>query len=95
MDIFTKIESKKAQFILSFTSAAIYQLGFNIILESCNFTVYFLSYIRYEQTWVDMNYANLMRPVVLLFLSIFSPLSGVMEYFCGIRMSLIISSIVV
>jgi len=95
MDLFTKIASKKAQFILSFASAAIYQLGFNIILESCNFTVYFLSYIRYEQPWVDMNYGNLMRPVVLLFLAIFSPLSGAMEHFCGIRISLIISSLVV
>ena len=95
MDIFTKIKSKKAQFILSFISAAIYQLGFNIILESCNFTVYFLSYIRYKQTWVDMNYGNLMRPVVLLVLAIFSPLSGAMEHFCGLRISLLISSIVI
>jgi len=95
MDIFTKIESKKIQFILSFISATIYQLGFNIILESCNFTVYFLSYIRYKQTWVDMNYGNLMRPVVLLFLAIFSPLSGAMEHFFGPRISVIISSLVV
>ena len=95
MDLFTKIESKKTQFILSFASAAIYQLGFTIILETCNFTVYFLSYIRYEQPWVDMNYGNIMRPVVLLFLAIFSPLSGVMEHFYGIRISLIISSLVV
>lgn len=95
MDIFCKIKSKKCQFILSFISAVIYQLGFAIIMESCNFTVYFLSYIHYVQEWVNMNYGNLMRPVVLLFLAIFSPLSGPMEHFCGPRLSILISSIIV
>ena len=92
MDVFFKIKSKKCQFILSFISAVMYQLGFQIVMISGNFTVYFLSYIRYEQTWVDMNYGNLMRPVVLLFLSIFAPLSGTMEHCFGPRIPIIISA---
>ena len=95
MDIFFRIKSKKCQFALSFLSAIIYQAGFEIIMSSCSFTVYFLSYIHYEQTWVDMNYGNLMRPIVLLFLAFFAPLSGTMEHFCGPRISIIVSSIVV
>jgi MFS family permease len=95
MDIFFRIKSKKCQFALSFLSAIIYQAGFEIIMSSCSFTVYFLSYIHYEQTWVDMNYGNLMRPVVLLFLAFFAPLSGTMEHFCGPRISIIVSAIVV
>ncbi len=95
MDIFFNIKSKKCQFVLSFISAMIYQLGFDIIMVSCSFTVYFLSYIRYEQTWVDMNYGNLMRPVVLLFLAFFAPLSGTMDHFCGPRISVIVSAIVI
>ena len=95
MDICYKVQHKKEQFALSFVSAVIFQLGYAIIMESCNFTVYFLSYIRYKQDWIDMNYGNYMRPVVLLFLTLFSPLSGTMEHYCGPRISILISSIII
>ena len=94
MDIFFEIKSKKTQFILSFIAAVIYQLGYEIVITSGSFTVYFLSYIHYEQDWVDMNYGNLMRPVVLLFLAFFAPLSGPMEHFFGPRISMIVSSVI-
>ena len=42
-----------------------------------------------------MNYDINMRPVALLFLALFSPLSGTMEYYCGPRISIIISSIII
>ena len=95
MDCCCKSASKGKQFFFSFFSAIIYQAGFQIIMESCNFTVYYVSYIHYKQKWVDMNYGNLMRPVFLLFLAIFSPLSGVMENCCGPRISIVISSFIV
>ena len=95
MDIYFKIESKKAQFALSFISAIIYQMGFHIIMETSNFTVYFLSYIHYNQEWVDINYGNLMRPFIILFLAIFAPLSGILEHTYGPRISIIISAIFV
>ena len=71
MDICGKVLNKKQQFAVSFASAVIYQFGYAIIMELSNFTVYFLSYIRYKQDWVDMSYDNYMRPVVLLFLAFF------------------------
>ena len=95
MDICCKTQNKKEQFALSFASAVILQLVYAIIMESCNFTVYFLSYIRYKQTWVDMNYRNIIRPVVLLILAFFSPLSGPMEHCCGTRLSIFLSSIII
>ena len=95
MDICCKVQNKKEQFALSFASAVIFQLGYAIIMESCNFTVYFLSYIRYKQDWVYMNYDINMCPVALLFLALFSPLSSTMEYYCGSRISIIISSIII
>ena len=42
-----------------------------------------------------MNYGNLMRPVFLLFLGLFAPLSGTMDNYFGPRRTVIISSIVV
>ena len=95
MDIFTKIENQKTRFILSAVSAVIFHLVYDLIMITGNFTVYFLSYIRYKQTWVDINYGNLMRPVVLLALSIFSPLSGVLEHFFGIRIAVFIGAFIV
>ena len=95
MDVFIKVKRKRNQFILSFLSAIVYLLGYSIIMESGNFSVYFLSYIHYNQNWVDMQYGNLMRPVVLLFLSLFSPLSGMMENLVGPRFALLISCIVI
>ena len=91
MDIFFKIKRKKIRFISSFFSALTYLLGYSIIMESGNFSVYFISNIHYSQKWVNMQYGNLMRPFVLLFLSIFAPLSGVMETLLGSRLAILTS----
>ena len=66
-----------------------------MIMESGNFSVYFISYIHHKENWVDMQYGNLMRPIILLFLSLFSPFSGIMENLFGPRISLLASSIVI
>ena len=95
MDIFFKLKSKKTKFILSSLSAIFYLLGYSMIMESGNFSVYFISYIHYKENWVDMQYGNLMRPIILLFLSLFSPFSGIMENLFGPRISLLASSIVI
>ena len=95
MDIFFKIKRKKIRFISSFFSALTYLLGYSVIMESGNFSVYYISKIHYIQTWVNMQYANLMQPFVLLFLSIFSPLSGVMETLLGSRLAMLSSSIII
>ena len=95
MDKFFKIKLKRNKFICSILSAMAYLFGYSCIMESGNFSVYFVSYIHYHQKWVDMQYGNLMRPVVLLFLSCFSPLSGLMETLLGSRLSLLISAVVI
>ena len=95
MDIFFKVKRKRIRFVLSFFSALAYLLGYSIIMESGNFSVYYISKIHYTQNWVNMQYGNLMLPFVLLFLSIFSPLSGVMETLFGSRLAMLSSSIVI
>lgn len=95
MEKFFKIKSKRNQFICSVFSAIFYLLGYSCIMECSNFSVYFISYIHYKQTWVNMQYGNLMRPVVLLFLSCFSPLSGAMEHLFGPRIALFTSALVI
>jgi MFS family permease len=95
MDVYIKVKSKRTKFILSFISSIVYLLGYSIIMESGNFSVYFISYIHYKQEWVDMQFGNLMRPIIILFLSVFSPLSGIMENLVGPRLALLSSAIVI
>ena len=95
MDVYFKVKSKRTKFILSFISSIVYLLGYSIIMESGNFSVYFISYIHYKQEWVDMQFGNLMRPIIVLFLSVFSPLSGIMENLVGPRLALLSSAIVI
>ena len=95
MDVYFKVKSKRTKFILSFISSILYLLGYSIIMESGNFSVYFISYIHYKQTWVDMQFGNMMRPITVLFLSVFSPLSGIMESLVGPRLALLSSAIVI
>ena len=89
------IKKKKAKFILSLFSAIFYILGQGVLLASSGIGVYILSYIHHKDHWVDMQYGNLMMPLMTLFLSLFSPLSGSLEKIFGPIISLLISSIVV
>ena len=95
MDVYFKVKSKRTKFILSFISSLLYLLGYSIIMESGNFSVYFISYIHYKQNWVDMQFGNMMRPIIVLFLSVFSPLSGIMENLVGPRLALLSSAVVI
>ena len=85
----------KTKFYLSLLSAIIYQLGSSMVVSIGNFSVYFISYIHYKDTWVSMQYGNIMAPIILLLLAIFSPLSGLIEKRIGPRLTLLISSIIV
>ena len=95
MDIFFKVKTKRVKFIFSIISAISYLIGYSIIMESGNFSVYFISYIHIKQTWVNIQFGNIMRPFILLSLSLFSPLSGPMEIRFGPRLSLLASAIVI
>ena len=87
------IKKKKTKFILSFFSGIFYILG--VLFSSGGIGVYILSYIHHKDHWVDMQYGNLMMPLMTLFLSLFSPLSGSLEKRFGEIICLLISSIIV
>ena len=92
--IFT-IKKKKTKFILSLVSAILYLLGQGVLVGATGMSVYILSYIHHKDKWVDMQYGNLMTPLISLFLSIFAPLSGPLEKNFGPITSLFISSLII
>ena len=95
MEYFIPIENQKTKFILAISSSIIYQLGSSIVVSIGNFCVYFASYIHYKDNWVNMQYGNIMAPIILLLLSAFSPISGIIEKKIGPKLTLLISSIIV
>ena len=95
MEVWCKIEKKRTKFILAFISAVMFQLGSSVILASGGFAVYFLSYIHYKDDYVSMQYGNIMSPIIYLFLSAFSPLSGIIVKKIGPRWTFILSSTIV
>ena len=72
-------EINKMKFICSLISAIIYQCGSSVVVTIGNFCVYFVSYIYYNNKSLNIQYGNLMGPITLLLLSIFSPFSGLIE----------------
>ena len=95
MEIWCKIEKKRTKFILAFISAIMFQFGSSVILASGSFAVYFLSYIHYKDDYVSMQYGNIMSPIIYLFLSAFSPLSGIIVRKIGPRLTFLLSSTIV
>ena len=95
MEYFIPIESQKTKFIFAIISGIIYQLGSSMVVTIGNFCVYFASYIHYKDDWVNMQYGNIMAPIILLLLSAFSPLSGLIERKIGPKLTLLVSSIIV
>ena len=94
MEHFIKIRSYKAKLILSLISSILYQMGSTIVTTLGSFCVYFISYIHYENpdTKINMQYGNINGPIILLLLSSFSPLSGIIEKKIGPKLTLILSS---
>ena len=88
-------EINKMKFICSLISAIIYQCGSSVVVTIGNFCVYFVSYIYYNNKSLNIQYGNLMGPITLLLLSIFSPFSGLIEKKIGPKLTLLLSSIIV
>ena len=88
------IKSKRLKFILSLFSAIFFILGQGVLMSSTSINVYILSYIHHKDKWVDMQYGNLMMPIMTFFLSLFSPLSGPLENLFGPIITLIMGSII-
>lgn len=95
MEVWCKIEKKRTKFILAFISAIMFQFGSAMVLSSGNFAVYFVSYIHYKDSFVSLQYGNIMSPIIYLFLSAFSPLAGVIVKKLGPRLTFLLSSVIV
>ena len=95
MEKLSCIKKKKTKFLLSLFSGILYILSQGVLFGSTGINVYILSYIHHKDKWVDMQYGNLMMPLMIFFLSLFSPLSGPVEKTLGPILSLLISSIFV
>ena len=76
MKQFGCIKKKRTKFIFSLISSIFNVIGHGLLPGISGIKVYILSYIHHKYTWVDMQYGNLMLPLMTLFLSLFSPLSG-------------------
>jgi len=72
-------------------------MGSSLVTTIGNFCVYFISYIYYKNTnsTINMQYGNINGPIILLLLSSFSPLSGVIEKKFGAKFTLIFSALIV
>ena len=95
MEKFGFIKKKRTKFILAFISCVFSGIARLAISGVSGIIVYIFSYIRIKEGWVDMQYGNLIAPVMSLSLSLFSPLSGVLELRFGPIISILLSSIVI
>ena len=87
------LDSKKFKFILSFIGTILYGLSGLISLGISQFSVYITSYFHHNNIPIDMQYGNLVSPIILLSNSLSSPLGGFFEKKFGFYKTLIVSNI--
>ena len=95
MEKFGCIKKKPIKFIVSIISYFFYALGFGILPGISAINGYILSYIHHENNWVDHQQGILMIILMSFSLSLFSPLSGLLEIKCHPIISIIISSSII
>ena len=93
--IITKTSSKKTRFFLSFIGSVIYSIGIAGCMCIGQFNVYITSYIYHYDKTIDLQYGNLMSPILTCSLALSAPLGGILEKKIGIHLSLIISLLLV
>ena len=86
-------KSKKIKFILSFIGTIIYNISGLISLGISQFSVYITSYFHHNNIPIDMQYGNLVSPIILFSNSLSSPLGGFFEKKFGFYKTLIVSNI--
>ena len=87
-----KIKKKRTRYILTFIGSIIFGIGGIASLGISQYSVYITSYFHHNQVEIDMQYGNLIMPILMLSNSIFSPLAGLIENKIGLYLSLILSS---
>ena len=69
-------QKKKKRFVLSFIGAILYKIGKVISFGISTFSVYITSYFHYNQINIDMQYGNLISPILLMSTCLTSPFAG-------------------
>ena len=86
------LNKKKKNFISSFIGTLIFGIGGMASMMISSYSVYITSYFHYKKINVNMQYGNLIMPIVTLSHSLFSPLAGYIENKIGLYLTLILSS---
>ena len=89
--------SKKKNFILCIVSSIFLSLSFGSLLILGNFNVYIVSYIHNcpGQEYVNLQYGNLMVPILTFAMTCFSPISGSIEKKIGPKFTIILGEVVI
>ena len=86
---------KKSKFIFSCISNIFFNIGAMFCFVLGQFSVYITSYFHYQNVDINMHYGNFIMPVLMLCLSLSVPLGGLLEKKLGMRLTLLISSILI
>jgi len=88
-------QKKKKRFVLSFIGAILYKIGKVISFGISTFSVYITSYFHYNQIDINMQYGNLISPILTILTCLTSPFSGFVVKKIGLYLTLIISSLLI
>lgn len=87
------IKKKKTRFFSSFIGTILYATGGVTSMSLGHYSVYITSYFHHKQVKIDMNYGNLVMPIIIFSNSIFSPIAGYIDNKIGLYYSLLLSFI--
>ena len=85
----------KKRFICTFIGSIIYLNSIMGLLGIGQYSVYITSYFHHYDEKINIQSGNLMSPILMLFLSLSSPLGGIFEHKLGMHLTLIICSILI
>ena len=89
-----KIKKKRTRYILSFIGTIIFGMGGITSMGISQYSVYITSYFHHKQVKIDMQYGNLIMPLLMLSQSLSGPFAGFIEKKIGLYLSLILSSLI-
>lgn len=87
------IKKKKTRFSSSFIETLLYAFGGVTTMSFGHYSVYITSYFHHNQVKIDMNYGNLVMPIIIFSNTIFSPLAGYFDKKIGLYYALLLSFI--
>ena len=88
-------KTKKIKFILTFIGTIFYGISGMISLGISSYSVYITSYFHHNNVQIDMQYGNLISPIVTLSNSLSSPLGGLFENKFGFYKTLIMTNVLI